>query len=102
LIAFRSDVLNVYQVMEYMTQRRWSLNGLNLPPSLHLCVTLRHTQPGVKERFIEDLKAAIEYVRQNPQASDGLGPIYGMSSSVELRGMVKEVLGWVMDLMYKV
>jgi glutamate/tyrosine decarboxylase-like PLP-dependent enzyme len=101
LIAFRSELLNVYQVMEYMTQRKWSLNGLNLPPSLHLCVTLRHTQPGVKERFINDLKEAIEYVKQNPQASEGLGPIYGMSSSVEMRGMVKEVLGWVMDLMYK-
>jgi len=102
LIAFRSDSLNVYQVMEYMSQRRWSLNGLNLPPSLHLCVTLRHTQPGVKERFIADLKEAVDYVKQNPQASDGLGPIYGMASTVELRGMVKEVLGWVMDLMYKV
>ena len=102
LIAFRSESLNVYQVMEYMTQRKWSLNGLNLPPCLHLCVTLRHTQPGVKERFIKDLKEAIAYVKQNPQASDGLGPIYGMSSSVEMRGMVKEVLGWVMDLMYKV
>jgi glutamate/tyrosine decarboxylase-like PLP-dependent enzyme len=102
LIAFRSNSLNVYQVMEYMTQHNWSLNGLNLPPSLHLCVTLRHTQPGVKERFIEDFKAAIDYVKHNPQASDGLGPIYGMASTVELRGMVKEVLGWVMDVMYKV
>lgn len=101
LIAFRSASLNVYQIMEYMTQRRWSLNGLNLPPSLHLCVTQRHTQDGVKERFVEDLKAAIEYVKQNPQAPEGLGPIYGMASSIELRGMVKEVLGWLMDLLYK-
>jgi hypothetical protein len=41
-------------------------------------------------------------VKQNPQAPQGLGPIYGMASAVELRGMVKEVLGWVMDLLYKV
>jgi glutamate/tyrosine decarboxylase-like PLP-dependent enzyme len=102
LIAFRSESLNVYQVMEYMTQRKWGLNGLHLPPSVHLCVTLRHTQPGVKERFIDDLKGAIEYVKQNPQAPEGLGPIYGMASAVEMRGMVKEVLGWVMDLLYKV
>lgn len=102
LIAFRSPSLNIYQVMEYMTRRMWALNGLNLPPAVHLCVTLRHTQPGVKERFIEDLQAAIEFVRQNPQAPEGLGPIYGMASSVELRGMVKEVLNWVMDMMYRV
>ena len=102
LIAFRSESLNVYQLMEFMTQHGWNLNGLILPPSLHLCVTQRHTQPGVKERFIEDLKAAVEYVKQNPQAPEGLGPIYGMASTVEMRGMVKEVLGWVMDLLYKV
>jgi len=102
LIAFRSESLNVYQLMEFMTQHGWNLNGLILPPSLHLCVTQRHTLPGVKERFIEDLKAAVEYVKQNPQAPEGLGPIYGMASTVEMRGMVKEVLGWVMDVLYKV
>jgi glutamate/tyrosine decarboxylase-like PLP-dependent enzyme len=102
LIAFRSDSLNVYQIMEYMTQRRWGLNGLHLPPSVHICLTLRHTQPGVKERFIEDLQAAVDYVAGNPTAPEGLGPIYGMASAVEMRGMVTQVLNWVMDLLYKV
>jgi glutamate/tyrosine decarboxylase-like PLP-dependent enzyme len=102
LIAFRSDVLNIYQIMEFMTQRNWGLNGLHLPPSVHLCVTLRHTQPGVKERFIADLKEAIEYVKEHPEASAGLGPIYGMASAIEMRGMVKQVLNWVMDLLYEV
>jgi len=88
--------------MEYMTQRNWGLNGLHLPPSVHLCITLRHTQPSVKERFLADLKAAIAYVKANPQASAGLGPIYGMASAIELRGVVKEVLNWTMDLLFKV
>jgi glutamate/tyrosine decarboxylase-like PLP-dependent enzyme len=102
LIAFRSETLNVYQVMEFMTRRGWGLNGLHLPASVHLCVTLRHTTPGVKERFIEDLRAAVEYVKANPGAPQGLGPIYGMAEAVELRGMVKEVLNWVIDMLYEV
>lgn len=102
VIAFRSETLNVYQIMEYMTRRSWGLNGLHLPPSVHLCVTLRHSQPGVKERFIEDLREAVAHVRANPQASEGLGPLYGMAEAVELRGMVKEVLNWCMDLLYEV
>ena len=101
LIAFQSTKLNVYQVMEYMTGRGWGLNGLHLPASVHLCVTLRHTPAGVKERFIEDLKAAVEYVKTNPGAPEGLGPIYGMAEAVELRGMVKEVLNWVIDMLYE-
>jgi len=102
LIAFRSETVNVYKVMEYMAQRNWGLNGLYLPAGVHLCVTLRHTEPGVKERFIVDLKAAVEYVKQNPAAPEGLGPLYGMAGTVEMRGMVKEVLGWCMDLLFQV
>ena len=101
LIAFRSETLNVYKISEFMSQRHWGLNGLHLPPSVHICITLRHTQPGVKERFIEDLKAAIEYVKQNPGAPEGLGPIYGLASAVEMRDMVKEILNWCMDLLYE-
>ncbi len=102
MVTFRSDTLNVYQIMEYMTERNWGLNGLHLPPCVHLCVTLRHTQEGVKELFIKDLERAVKYVKEHPEASDGLGPIYGMASSIETRGQVKSVFNWVMDLLYRV
>jgi sphinganine-1-phosphate aldolase len=102
VIAFASENLNIYQVLEYMTQKGWGLNGLHLPPSVHICVTLRHTQPGVKERFLEDLKAAVAYVKANPQASEGIGPVYGMASSTEMRGMVTEVLNWYLDKQFEV
>ena len=62
------------------------------PPSVHICVTLRHTQPGVKERFIEDLNSTIEYVKKNPEASEGIGSVFGKAVSTDLRGMVTEVL----------
>ena len=39
---FRSESLDVYRVMDAMTERGWSLNGLHKPPALHVCVTLRH------------------------------------------------------------
>jgi sphinganine-1-phosphate aldolase len=102
VIAFASDSLNIYQVLEYMTQKGWGLNGLHLPPSVHLCVTLRHTQEGVKERLLEDLKAAVEYVKENPQASEGIGPVYGMASSPDFRGMVTDVLDWYLDKQFEV
>ena len=102
MVAFRSEQLNVYQIMEYLTERNWGLNGLHLPPSVHLCITLRHTQKGVKERFMEDFKKAVEYVKEHPEASEGMGPIYGMAATVETRGMVRSVFNWVMDLLYRV
>jgi glutamate/tyrosine decarboxylase-like PLP-dependent enzyme len=102
LVAFASQELNIYQVLEYMSQKSWGLNGLHLPPAAHICVTLRHTEPGVKERLLRDLRAAVEYVKKNPQASDGIGPVYGMVASTEMHGLLKDVLNWYMDTQYRV
>ena len=47
VIAFAADDgLDVYQVMENMGHRGWSLNGLQRPAAVHIAVTLRHTLPG--------------------------------------------------------
>jgi glutamate/tyrosine decarboxylase-like PLP-dependent enzyme len=102
MVAFQSDTLDVYKIMEYLSARNWGLNGLQLPPSVHICVTLRHTEEGIKERFLEDLTDAVNYVKEHPEASSGIGPIYGMAASIETRGMVNSVFNWVMDLLYRV
>jgi sphinganine-1-phosphate aldolase len=101
-IAFTSDVLDIYRVMEFMTERKWSLNGLHKPSAVHLCVTLRHTQPGVAERFADDLKTAVEHVKTQPASHGGLAPIYGMAATIPFRGMVSELLKRYIDLLYKV
>lgn len=102
VIAFGSETLDIYRVMDYMTAKGWSLNGLHKPACLHLCVTLRHTQPGVVERFIRDLRDAVEYVRDNPQTEGGMAPIYGMAATLPVRSVVEDLLERYIDLLYKV
>jgi glutamate/tyrosine decarboxylase-like PLP-dependent enzyme len=102
VIAFASRTLDIYQVMEYMTRRGWSLNGLHKPSCLHLCVTLRHTQEGVAERFVADLKASVEDVRQHPGEQTGSAPVYGMAASLPLRGVISDFLKKYIDVLYKV
>ncbi len=101
VIAFGSKTLNIYQVMDYMTSRNWSLNGLHHPSCVHICVTLRHTQPGVAERFIDDLKAAVDAVRKNPARNGGMAPIYGMAANFPVRSLVGRLLERYLDLLYK-
>lgn len=101
-IAFASDTLDVYRLMDFMSDRKWSLNGLHRPAAVHLCVTLRHTQPGVADRFLADLKAAVEYVKTRPAAHGGLAPIYGMAATIPFRGMVSELLKRYIDLLHQV
>ena len=100
--AFKSDTLDIYKVLDYMSHRKWSLNGLHKPSCMHLAVTLRHTQPSVKERFITDLKAAVDHVKQHPAEKGSMAPIYGMAATMPMRGLVSDMLKRYLDLIFKV
>ncbi len=102
VLAFRSteEDLDVYRVMDEMTARGWSLNGLQRPPAVHICVTLRHTQPELAARFGADLRAAVAAVRATPQAEGGMAPIYGLAASVPDRSLVSDFLKGYMDRWY--
>jgi glutamate/tyrosine decarboxylase-like PLP-dependent enzyme len=102
VIAFDAHDLDIYRIMEGMAKRKWSLNGLHKPRCIHLCVTLTHTQPGVGERFIADLKDVIEEVKGNPDEAGEMAPIYGMAATTPLQGLVTEMLKRYIDLIYKV
>jgi sphinganine-1-phosphate aldolase len=101
VIAFASGSLDIYKVLEAMAHKGWSLNGLHKPSCVHLCVTLRHTQPGVAVRFLRDLEAAVAHVKANPEEKGTLAPVYGMASTMPLRGVVGDMLKRYLDLIYK-
>jgi hypothetical protein len=99
--AFGSDSLNVYQVLDQMSNRKWVLTGLQRPPGIHLSPTLRHAQPGVAERFVEDLQASVQFVRENPHVQDGMAPIYGLAATLPDRSIVHGMLKQIMDVYYR-
>jgi glutamate/tyrosine decarboxylase-like PLP-dependent enzyme len=102
-IAFGSDEVDIYRVMDYMGEQKWSLNGLQMPPAVHICLTHRHTQPGLVEKFLRDLQAAVNDVKANPdKETDGVGRLYGMSAKIPIKGVVDAFLKRYMDLLYKI
>ena len=101
VVAFASESVNVYKVLDYMSHKKWSLNGLHKPTCVHLCVTLRHTQPGVAERFLADLREAVEHVKAHPEEKGSMAPVYGMAATVPLRGMVSDLLKKYLDVIFK-
>ncbi len=102
VIAFASDDLNIYQVMDQMGQKGWSLNGLHKPACVHICVTLRHARSGVAERFVADLKTSVEFVKNHPDDKGEMAPVYGMAATIPFRGLVEDMLEKYIDLLYKV
>ena len=86
IVAFGSDEFNVYELGDLMTHKRegWSLNLLQSPACIHLCVTLK-VAPVIDE-FIEDLRDCCRTMMERKMSgkaspTDGAAPIYGMAAS---------------------
>ena len=101
VIAFAADGFDIYRVLDAMSHRGWSLNGLHRPACVHLCVTLRHAQPGVPERFLADLAASVTEAREAPASQGGMAPVYGLAGTLPVRGMIADLLRRYVDLLYK-
>jgi sphinganine-1-phosphate aldolase len=95
------DGLNVYQVMENMNRRGWSLNGLQRPAAVHIAVTLRHTLPGIADRFLADLAESVQEVRSDPGVSTGMAPVYGAAATLPAE-VVRQVLAGYLDILFEV
>jgi glutamate/tyrosine decarboxylase-like PLP-dependent enzyme len=103
VIAFASEEVNIYEVMTRMAERGWSLNGLHHPEALHVAVTLRHTQEGVAEAFLDDLRAAVEAAKATGlEPHTGSAPMYGMAATFPARSAVAELLRRYIDRLYQV
>ena len=102
VVAFGADDdLDVYQVKENMSHRGWSLNGLQRPAAVHLAVTLRHTLPGVADRFLADLADSVAEVRAHPGVSTGMAPVYGMAGTLPAE-IVHQMLTGYLDMLFEV
>jgi sphinganine-1-phosphate aldolase len=100
IVCFRSALggVNIYNVGDYLAKKGWSLNTLQHPSSIHLCVTLQHV--GAEERFIQDLKDAVKQAK----STDGMvgnAAIYGLASSLPA-GPVDEMLRLFNDVVTKI
>eukprot|EP01040_Poterioochromonas_malhamensis_P012895 gene12895-14130_t len=93
-----SSGLNVYSVGDKMHAKGWSLNSLQHPACIHICVTVAHI--GHHEEFIQDLEVSVHDVRKNPDNKTGNAAIYGMTSALP-PGPVNEMLKVYNDVVLK-
>merc|ERR1711988_1996352 len=96
--AVNPKALNIFSVMEGMSKRGWSLNAMQKPNSLHLCLTGRHV--GKAEEFLADFHDAIAEAKSNPKLSDeGAAPIYGLAYGMPDRSLIDEVIVSYLDIL---
>ncbi|EQC34659.1 sphinganine-1-phosphate aldolase [Saprolegnia diclina VS20] len=90
VICFGSHVFNILKVSDRMSKAGWSLNALQHPTSVHLCVTVRHIGKGAQ--FLSALREAVDFVMADPNGKlSGGSAIYGMASTMPA-GPVEDIL----------
>uniref|UniRef100_A0A3Q2PKW5 sphinganine-1-phosphate aldolase n=1 Tax=Fundulus heteroclitus TaxID=8078 RepID=A0A3Q2PKW5_FUNHE len=101
VVAIGSEVFDIFRLSNALTAKGWNLNTLQYPSSIHICCTVLHTQPGVADRFIREVKEQVAVIMKNPkEKTTGMGAIYGMAQSIPDRSMVTEISRGFLDCLY--
>eukprot|EP00730_Choanoeca_flexa_P003592 TRINITY_DN11448_c1_g1_i7.p1 TRINITY_DN11448_c1_g1~~TRINITY_DN11448_c1_g1_i7.p1 ORF type:complete len:296 (+),score=73.16 TRINITY_DN11448_c1_g1_i7:158-1045(+) len=104
IVAWTSDVFDVYRMTHGMIEERgWDLNVLQYPPSIHLCVTLAHTKPGVADTFLKDMREVTAPLYATPKVkAEGGAAVYGMAASIPDRSIILDVVKSYLDTTYAI
>jgi len=100
LFAFTSDEFDIYHVNDEMKRRGWRFNGLQYPNALHMAVTRPQVQPGVVQKFADDLATAVAYAREHKDQPAESAAIYGGvpgGLSLEAEGFIRTVMAQLLD-----
>ncbi|XP_077585135.1 sphingosine-1-phosphate lyase 1 isoform X2 [Stigmatopora nigra] len=101
VVAIGSNDFDIFRLSNALTSKGWNLNTLQYPSSIHICCTVLHTQPGVVERFVSDVREQVAIIMKKPkEKTTGMGAIYGMAQSIPDRSMVTEISRGFLDCLY--
>ncbi|CAH0605725.1 unnamed protein product [Chrysodeixis includens] len=101
VIAFGSKQFDIFKMAELLHKQGWSLNALQFPSGVHICVTHAHTQAGVADKFVRDVReAAAVCARAGTAPADGKMAIYGVAQEIPDRSLVSDITKYFIDSMY--
>ncbi|XP_037947472.1 sphingosine-1-phosphate lyase-like [Teleopsis dalmanni] len=101
VIAIGSKVFDIYRLSDALTQLGWNLNTLQFPSGIHICITDMHTNAGVADRFLNDLRSSVAEIMKNPgKPVEGKMAIYGVAQTIPDRSVVGDVTRCFLNSMY--
>eukprot|EP01061_Rhynchopus_euleeides_P028642 TRINITY_DN4671_c0_g1_i1.p1 TRINITY_DN4671_c0_g1~~TRINITY_DN4671_c0_g1_i1.p1 ORF type:complete len:558 (+),score=220.02 TRINITY_DN4671_c0_g1_i1:55-1728(+) len=105
VVAFTSDEFDIYRLLQYLLERKWSIGPLQFPTAVHMCFTANHTKDDMKHtrRFVEDVKKGVaEMLRTKDESATGMAALYGTTQTVSDRTIVGDVCRAYFDAYYEV
>ncbi|XP_047022421.1 sphingosine-1-phosphate lyase [Helicoverpa zea] len=101
VVAFGSNKFDIFKMAELLHKKGWSLNALQFPSGIHICVTHAHTHAGIAERFLADTRdAAAACMKDSNAPVEGKMAIYGVAQEISDRSLVSDITKYFIDSMY--
>ncbi|XP_063893353.1 sphingosine-1-phosphate lyase [Helicoverpa armigera] len=101
VVAFGSNKFDIFKMAELLHKKGWSLNALQFPSGIHICVTHAHTHAGIAERFLQDTRdAAAACMKDSNAPVEGKMAIYGVAQEISDRSLVSDITKYFIDSMY--
>ena len=69
VVCFTSDLFNIYRLKDKMSKMGWSLNPLQQPAALNICITENLDV----DEFIQDLRSAVDKVAKTDISAPNIG-----------------------------
>ncbi|XP_055836776.1 sphingosine-1-phosphate lyase [Episyrphus balteatus] len=92
VIAIGSEVFEIFRLSDALSKMGWSLNTLQFPSGIHICVTDMHTKEGVAAKFLADTAAKVEEMLKDPSRPvEGKLAVYGVAQTISDRSLVGEI-----------
>ena len=85
-----TKTLNIYQINQEMIKRN-EPNKLQLPESIHLCVTLNHCSEMIENKFIEDLSESVTETKNSNIKAEECASVYGSTQKIPDRRLIKDI-----------
>merc|ERR1712029_307220 len=101
IVAFTSDIFNIYSFSDEMKARGWLLSAMQYPTCVHIYIVPMHTQEGIKERFVKDVaEVAQALVKNPPKELEGRAAMYGMAQKIPDSSLIEEIAENFIDVLY--
>ncbi|XP_019617988.1 PREDICTED: sphingosine-1-phosphate lyase-like [Branchiostoma belcheri] len=89
--AIGSRGVNILALADEMESKGWRMERTQNPNGIHCSIMPSHTK--VREKFIEDLTAAAEYVKiHNKSSEEGASMAYGLAGQVPDKALVDDFI----------
>ncbi|XP_050295016.1 sphingosine-1-phosphate lyase [Anthonomus grandis grandis] len=103
VVAIGSHDFDILRLSDALEKRGWSLNVLQYPSGIHICITKLHTRATIAQKFLDDVKEAVAEIMKDPSVPvEGKMALYGTAQKLPDRSIVGDITKYFLDNMYYV